>query len=77
MPELSDRTWEMLMSELKDIKKGQETIHLRITDVKKDVGEGFKVTNGRLRKLEVWRSFIVGGLTVIVFLIGVYMRFYN
>ena len=53
------------------IKVAQETerlkiIHSDIIEIKMVVKSGFKESNSRLKKLENWRSYMLGGLTVIV-----------
>lgn len=39
-------------------------------DVKR-IREGVQLQNGRVRKLEGWKSWVTGGLCVISFLVGV------
>lgn len=34
-----------------------------------------KKTNGRVKKLEIWRSALVGGWTVTMMLVGLYLKF--
>lgn len=61
--QINDQTFELLMTELKDIKQSVDV-------TQKDVKDGFGKLNGRVRKLENWRWYIVGIATAIVFIVN-------
>lgn len=41
-----------------------------VAEIKKQV----LLTNGRVRKLEVWRGFITGGLTIVSIVVGYLLK---
>ncbi|MHC4621744.1 MAG: hypothetical protein ACYTEQ_28720, partial [Planctomycetota bacterium] len=56
---ISDRTWQLIRDEFKQIREGQEQIYVTLAKFRREM-------NGRVRKLEIWRGYITGGLAVIV-----------
>jgi len=50
-------------------KREIDEFHDHINENLKEIKLQVTVTNGRLKKLENWRSFVVGGLSVITLLI--------
>ena len=41
-----------------------------VAETKKDVKQGFFLMNGRVRKLEYWRAYVIGIAVVIAFLLN-------
>lgn len=52
------------------LKEIIESNHEVVIESLRELKEKVDKTNGRVKALEIWRSFIVGGLTMLVVLIG-------
>jgi len=46
-------------------KTALEFIQEDIAEIKRDLREGFKITNGRLRRIEKWKWMITGAVVVL------------
>ena len=46
-------------------KTALEFIQEDIAEIKQDLRDGFKITNGRLRRLEKWKWMITGALVIL------------
>ena len=54
--------------------KTLEYLEKRFSGLEKKMDDGFGKINGRVRKLEGWRSFSAGAIAVIVAVIGFYIK---
>ncbi len=55
-----------------------ETLTEVVNEIRRDVKEIIiqtQRTNGRVNSLEVWRGFITGGLSVVIFVLGYLIYF--
>lgn len=59
---IDGQTFELLMTKLNDMDRRTERVETAVTD-------GFAKVNGRVRRLENWRWYIVGIITAIVFIL--------
>lgn len=68
------------ISNLKEsVEKGFQGVHRRLDENEKDhanLDANQKFTNGKVRKLEVWKGTIIGAIAVIVFIAGFCIRDY-
>lgn len=63
-----------------DIRKSiaiLETHHLEVKDTLERIEEQTKKTNGRVSRLENWRSYITGGLAVVGIVIALVIYIFN
>lgn len=55
-----------------------QTLHEILVRLEKKVDDTLdqtKLTNGRVRKLEVWKGFITGGITLLSIIVGYLFKF--
>lgn len=68
---MDDQIAQIILTDIrgirKDIKDGNEVLHKRMSD-------GFGRVNGRIRILEAWRNWVMGGLAVTGVITGILIK---
>ena len=55
-------------------EKTLEYLDKRFGSLEKKMDAGFGRINGRVRKLENWRSFLAGAFSLFVIIVGLYIK---
>lgn len=46
----------------------------RLERIEKKIDDGFRLTNGRIRSLEVWRGYLTGALAALILAVGIMIK---